>query len=146
MNGTSLEELALAAMERAYAPYSHFRVGAALRSRDGRLFRGCNVENAAYGLGNCAERVAVGAAVAAGVREFDELVIASDAEQPAPPCGACRQVLSEFAPALRIRSITKGGAAAEWTLRELLPYAFRLDEGAGSSPHGSQGLTEGTTE
>lgn len=134
MSGSALDAAALAAMRRAYAPYSDFPVGAALRSPDGRVFEGCNVENAAYGLGNCAERVALGAAVAAGAREFDLLVVASRDRRPAPPCGACRQVLAEFAPDLQVRSITSDGETAEWSLRELLPHAFGPNDLAGAIP------------
>ena len=133
MSGDPLKDAADAALLHAYAPYSRFRVGAALRAADGRIFAGANVENAAYGVGMCAERSAVFRAVTDGVREFEELVIVSDAEGPAPPCGACRQVLSEFAPALPIRSIGRNGEVSHWTLAELLPYQFSLNESNGTS-------------
>jgi len=105
----------------AHAPYSGFAVGAALLSSDNRLFVGCNVENISFGLTICAERVAVGTAVAAGVREFHLLAIVSDSEMPVVPCGACRQVLAEFCPDLRIVCSNLRGQTAEFTLDALLP-------------------------
>ena len=113
-----LRERAAAAMEQAYAPYSDFRVGAALLAADGTVVEGCNVENASYPAGICAERVAVGAAVARGLRDFQALAIATEAETPTPPCGICRQVLMEFAPNLPVLSVTRGGAEARWTMSE----------------------------
>jgi cytidine deaminase len=119
-----LREAAIAAMERAYAPYSRFRVGAALLTADGHLFTGCNVENAAYPSSLCAERGAVMAAVAAGHRAFDLIVVATEAESPAPPCGQCRQVLVEFAPDLPVVSVTRAGVEQRWSMSELLPAPF----------------------
>ena len=121
---TTLIERAMGAMERAYAPYSGFRVGAALLAADGSVTEGCNVENAAYPATLCAERAAVAAAVTRGVRSFRAIVIATEADSPASPCGTCRQVLMEFAPELELLSVTRGGAEARWSLAELLPHAF----------------------
>ena len=112
------------AMKRAYAPYSDFRVGAALVGAEGSLFAGCNVENSAYPAGICAERSALAAAVAGGVRQFALLVIMSEADDPTPPCGMCRQALVEFAPQLSIVSYTKHGSEAKWNLATLLPHPF----------------------
>jgi len=114
---------ARAVMENAYAPYSNFHVGAAIEADDGTIHVGCNVENASYGLTICAERMAVGAAVAAGKRSLVRIAVASAVEPPATPCGACRQLLAEFG--LDLEIITAGPASQRrWRLRELLPEAF----------------------
>lgn len=120
----SLVNAARTAMERAYAPYSHYRVGAALQTSDGTVVLGCNVENASYPAGICAERTALSAAVAAGHRAFDAIAICVEGDVPASPCGICRQVLAEFAPALTIVSATTSGATQQWTLDQLLPSPF----------------------
>ena len=123
-----LREAAFAAMEHAYAPYSGFRVGAALLGDDDTVTEGCNVENAAYPAGICAERGAVAAAVARGVRRFGGLVVATEADEPTPPCGICRQVLAELAPpSMEIVSVTRGGREARWLLSDLLPHPFTPD-------------------
>jgi cytidine deaminase len=122
--GEVLRERASAAMERAYAPYSNFRVGAVLLGSDGSMTEGCNVESAAYPAGICAERAALGAAVARGVRSFRAIAIVTSGENPTPPCGMCRQALIEFSPELEIVSMTRSGKEARWTLANLLPHAF----------------------
>jgi cytidine deaminase len=127
----SLREAAMRALDNAHAPYSNFKVGAALLTRGGKLITGCNVENSAYGLAICAETLAVASAVSQGLTEFDEIAIASDDREPTPPCGACRQVLNEFAPNIRISSYTRDGKEASWTLQELLPHAFVLNQSRG---------------
>ncbi len=109
------------ARTRAYAPYSKFSVGAALVTTDGAHFSGCNVENRSYGLTMCAERVAVGAAVLEGKTRFVLLALVSDSDRPVVPCGACRQVLAEFAPSLRIVSQSSKGKVEEFALDTLLP-------------------------
>src|SRR5204862_717574 len=112
-----------AAQRRAYCPYSHYRVGAALEAEDGTVFSGCNVENASYGLTICAERAAVCTAVSAGARRFRRIVVATDSEPPAPPCGACRQVLAEFGAGLEVESVGPT-QSKRWRIGELLPDAF----------------------
>jgi cytidine deaminase len=119
-----LRERAFAVMERAYAPYSAFRVGAALLATDGSVSEGCNVENASYPAGMCAERSAISAAVSRGIRTFDAIVIATEADEPTPPCGICRQVLEEFSPHVTVISFTRDGHVSRWSLDELMPKAF----------------------
>lgn len=120
-----LVALAREAMARAHAPYSGFRVGAAVLGEDGSMHAGCNVENASYGLTICAERAAVAKAVSEGVRRFRCLVVATATADPVPPCGACRQVLAEFSPDLTVVSVAET-TRREWTLAELLPNPFQM--------------------
>jgi cytidine deaminase len=121
MNWDALVESAWQARKMAYAPYSNFAVGAALLAADGRVFLGCNVENISFGLTNCAERVAIGAAIAAGVRQFQAVAVVADTSVPISPCGACRQVLAEFGvPRVMLANLTE---RLEFTLEELLPRA-----------------------
>ncbi len=112
------------ARRQAYAPYSGFSVGAVVQARSGKLYTGCNIENASFGLTVCAERVALFKALSEGERQFQAVVIATDATTPTPPCGACRQVLWEFCGDIRIISAGLRGKTAEWSLAALLPAAF----------------------
>lgn len=123
-----LLEGAKTAFRQAYAPYSRFRVGAALRSTDGRVFFGANVENASYGLARCAEQSAVQAMVTAGGREFTDIVVYSAATPPASPCGACRQILFEFAPDARVVCVNQHGDIVSGLVRDFLPHGFRLEQ------------------
>lgn len=123
MDDDRLIALARDTMERAYAPYSGYRVGAALLTEDGSVVTGCNVENASYGLTVCAERAAVVRAVSEGKRRFRTLAVTTDGSEAITPCGACRQFLMEFAPELRV--VTEGlGARRVSSLRALLPEPF----------------------
>lgn len=124
-----LIEEAKKARAYAYAPYSKFQVGAALLAKDGSIFRGCNVENASYGLTNCAERTAFFKAISQGVTTFEAIVIIADTEDPISPCGACRQVLSEFCSAdMPVYLTNLKGDMAKTTVGQLLPGAFTLEE------------------
>lgn len=120
-----LAEAARAVRENAYAPYSNFQVGAALRTHDGQVFTGCNVENVAYPEGTCAEAGAIAAMCAAGGREIAEVYVIADSPHPVPPCGGCRQKLAEFAAAsVRVTLATMDGDEKVMTVAELLPGAF----------------------
>lgn len=128
LSDQALLAAARAARERAYAPYSAFKVGAALLTEEGRLFTGANIENASYGLTICAERTAVAAAVNAGCRHFKRIAIVADCAPPPSPCGACRQVLAELAPRIDVVMGNLHGAVVEHNLAVLLPDAFRADQ------------------
>jgi cytidine deaminase len=130
VNEKALMDMARAAMRLAYCPYSKYAVGAALLAGDGRVFTGCNVENASFGLTLCAERVAVMAAVAAGCRDFAALAVTTSGAAFPYPCGACRQVLAEFgAPDMPVylAGMDAEAAVRQHTLGELLPFAFILN-------------------
>ena len=120
----SLRRLARAARERAIAPFSRYRVGAALEAEDGTVYTGCNIENASLGLTMCAERVALFKALSEGVRRFRRIAIAAAGPEPPFPCGACRQLLFEYAPGLEVW--IEGEERAR-TIEELLPAGFRLE-------------------
>jgi cytidine deaminase len=120
----ALTEAALAARENAFAPYSKFRVGAAIEDADGRIHTGCNVENATYGLTICAERVAVLKAISEGVRKFRRVAIAADADVLTPPCGACRQILWEFCGDIEIVLVNPRGKTESYRLKDLFPKPF----------------------
>jgi cytidine deaminase len=121
------DELIAAATDartRAFAPFSKFPVGAALEAADGTVVTGCNVESASYGLTMCAERVAVFKGVSEGVRCFKRVAVVTDTEHPTPPCGACRQVLWEFAPDADVILANLSGTVLRFTMKELIPHAF----------------------
>lgn len=123
MDAKELMKMARKARQNAYAPYSHFAVGAALLAESGRVYTGCNIENASYGLTCCAERNAIFAAVGAGERRFKMLAVAADSPEPVAPCGACRQVIAEFGIPLVVMGNLKE-ATKTMTAEELLPYGF----------------------
>lgn len=128
MTNQELIAKAKEAMTKAYAPYSHFQVGAALLAKDGRVFTGCNVENATYGATICAERTAVTKAVSEGVREFEKIAIVASSGDYAAPCGICRQVLFEFMPEGKVVLWSELEGEKEFALTELLPFGFRGED------------------
>lgn len=119
-----LIQLARQASKRAYAPYSHFQVGAAVLAGSGKVYTGCNVENASYGLCNCAERTAIFSAIAAGEKKIQCVAVYTPTSTATPPCGACRQVINEFGPTATVISTCKSTDVIETTLDALLPAAF----------------------
>jgi cytidine deaminase len=121
---SDLGRLACSARENAHAPFSKFRVGAALRAVTGEIVTGCNIENASYGLTMCAERVAVFKAVSEGIREFDAIAVAADSRRLTPPCGPCRQILWELCGDIWVRVQDLKGRARTFCLSELLPFPF----------------------
>jgi len=120
----TLTESALAARNHAHAPFSHFQVGAALEAQDGRVFTGCNVENATYGLTLCAERLAVFKAISEGARKFQRIAIAADTDVLTPPCGACRQILWEFCGDIELTLTNLHGKTETLHLKDLFPRPF----------------------
>ena len=125
MDENALTQMAKQASQKAYAPYSGFKVGVALLAKSGKVFTGCNVENSSYGLSNCAERTAVFKAVSEGETAFAEIVIYADSEKIFSPCGACRQVLSEFSSDLKITIVSNKEKIVS-SIDELLPIKFTL--------------------
>lgn len=119
-----LEKAARAAAKAAHAPYSQFRVGAAVLAGSGKIYSGCNVENASFGLSNCAERTAIFSAVAAGERKIRCVAVYTPTLHATPPCGACRQVINEFGPQARVIAVCRSGERIDTTLDALLPGAF----------------------
>jgi cytidine deaminase len=120
----ALVEAALAARKNAHAPFSHFPVGAAVEDADGRIYTGCNVENATYGLTICAERVAVFKAISEGARKFTRVAVAADTETLTPPCGACRQILWEFCGDIELTLVNPRGKSETFRLKDLFPRPF----------------------
>lgn len=129
MNIEQLQKEAKEAMQTAYVPYSRFPVGAALEAADGTIYHGCNIENSAYGLANCAERTAIFKAVSEGMKSFKSLTVIGDTEGPISPCGSCRQVIAEFcAPDMPVYLTNMKGDVQETTVSELLPGAFSKED------------------
>ncbi len=129
LNTSWLIEEAKKAREYAYVPYSQFKVGAALLTKDGKIYRGCNIENAAYSACNCAERTALFKAYSEGDRDFAALAVIADSSRPVPPCGVCRQVISELCPSdMKVILANTKGDVTELTVKELLPAAFSAED------------------
>ena len=125
MATTDLIDLVVETTKNAYVPYSHFPVGAILVAKNGQVFTGVNVENASFGLTNCAERTAIFKAVSEGFLDFEELIVYGETEKPISPCGACRQVMAEFFKKdLPVTLVAKDKSTVVMTVKELLPYSF----------------------
>lgn len=125
MATTELINLVVEVSQHAYVPYSHFPVSAVLVTKDDQIYTGVNIENASFGLTNCGERTAIFKAVSEGAREFKELIIYGQTEKPISPCGACRQVMTEFfEPDLPVTLVSKDKSTVVMTVKELLPYSF----------------------
>ena len=131
-NCVNIEQLikeAKTAREMAYTPYSKFNVGAALLTNDGKIYRGCNIENAAYSMTNCAERTAIFKAISEGDKNFVAIAVVADTKRPVPPCGACRQVIAELCPKdMKVILTNLQGDIEELTVNELLPGAFSAED------------------
>lgn len=138
-----LLEAARAAMRASYAPYSGYRVGAVLEAPDGRRFSGCNVENASYPVGMCAEHNALGSAVQCGAREFRRLALVVSGDDAVAPCGKCRQALAEFGGGLEVVSEGAGGRRRRWRLEDLLPDGFAAESLGRSTATGEDGPDAG---
>jgi cytidine deaminase len=129
LNTEKLIEESKKAREKAYVPYSNFQVGAALLTTDGKVYHGCNIENAAYSMCNCAERTALFKAYSEGDRDFKMLAVVADTDRPCSPCGACRQVISELCPSdMKVILTNLKGDTLEITVAELLPGAFSPED------------------
>ncbi|BAC13707.1 cytidine deaminase [Oceanobacillus iheyensis] len=129
MNKNQLLDASLKAMDSAYVPYSTFPVGAALLTKSGKLYTGCNIENAAYPVTCCAERVAIFKAISEGETQFAEMAVAANTKRPVPPCGSCRQVMSEFfTSSMKIHLTNLNKEVKTLTIEELLPFSFQPDD------------------
>lgn len=129
MNFEQLINEAIKARDRAYVPYSKFGVGAALLTTDGKVYHGCNIENAAYSMCNCAERTALFKALSEGDRDYQMLAVVADTDRPCSPCGACRQVISELCPRdMKVVLTNLKGDILELTVEDLLPGAFSPED------------------
>lgn len=126
MKNEDLIKIAISSMTNAYVPYSGFPVGAVVITKNGRIFTGCNIENSSYGLTICAERVAIFSAISSGEREIEKLVVVADTVEPVSPCGACRQVMSEFGD-FEVILANLAGKYTTTRVSKLLPYAFKLE-------------------
>ncbi|RPF55804.1 cytidine deaminase [Aquisalibacillus elongatus] len=129
MNEDKLMEQAKSMLQQAYVPYSRFPVGAALLTDDGKVYKGCNIENAAFPVSCCAERVAIFKAISEGERNFNSMAVIANTDRPVPPCGSCRQVMSEFFNQdMTVLIGNRDGEMKEVTVKELLPFSFNQDD------------------